>query len=259
VTPAQLVSLGRPILAAYADSFLADPSTLDLSGLPETWKVLGILSGVDRDLVRNVPTVYGFVAARVSDSTIHVFINGTKTAIEWLEDAEFIPWQVPFLPAGCLAHKGFLDVYASLTVNGESLRDFLGNFKLYSPFFHGHSLGAALATLGAVELGAWTPPELGAHTLWASPRVFSAYAAYVVGGKTKPLLRLVNPRDAVPDLPPAILGFTHVGTEQGVAVTAVPKDPADPLNVKRNAHVLANYLNALDPSIPVDEDSLPAT
>jgi hypothetical protein len=73
-------------------------------------------------------------------------------------------------------------------------------------FYTGHSLGAALATLAAAR---HAPTAL--YT-FGSPRVGDADFAASLKGITGNIHRVVNGNDVVSTLPPAILGFQHVGT-----------------------------------------------
>jgi len=89
-------------------------------------------------------------------------------------------------------------------------------------FYTGHSLGAALATLAAHH----RRPQ--AVYTFGSPRVGDAAFLASFGGTA--IYRVVNSRDLVATLPPARLGFSHVGelhymTRDGRTLL----DPADDL------------------------------
>ena len=81
--------------------------------------------------------------------------------------------------------------------------------------FSGHSLGAALATLGFANsiLNTNTPSNYILYT-FASPRVFNTNGANFVGTYKNTIQRIFNTEDIVPTLPSAISGkyiYTHTG------------------------------------------------
>lgn len=73
-------------------------------------------------------------------------------------------------------------------------------------FYTGHSLGAALATLAAARR------EPKAVYTFGSPRVGNQ--AFVSSLAHIPICRVIDDKDAVTIVPPEIMGFRHVGTEQ---------------------------------------------
>ena len=115
-------------------------------------------------------------------------------------------------------HSGFQDAYASVR---KGLISHL--IELRTKYDHmwrhfeveitGQSLGGALSTLLAVELDA-----LGFRvvrvTTFGSPRVgdwvFADYYAEKLGNQT---YRMTHAHDAVPQLPPRVVGYHHVATE----------------------------------------------
>lgn len=98
-------------------------------------------------------------------------------------------------------HEGFLSALDSVWFKIEPMLT-----RLTCPvFFTGHSLGAALATLAATR---YTPTAL--YT-FGSPRVGDAAFVASLSGDAHRIYRLVVEKDVVATLPPAILGFEHVG------------------------------------------------
>ncbi len=105
-----------------------------------------------------------------------------------------------------MVHGGFKEEIDELWE--EVLKVLVHNSKLKTPrdvYFCGHSLGGAMATIGASRY-----PFAKALFTFGSPRV---------GGKTfvntccVPHYRFVNNNDLVAKVPPAILGFKHDGFE----------------------------------------------
>jgi hypothetical protein len=115
-------------------------------------------------------------------------------------------------------HSGFADAYDSVR---KGIISYLIDLRTkYERLWHhveveisGHSLGGALSTLLAVELDA-LGFRVASVTTFGSPRVgdfrFAEYYNHVLGSRT---LRLTHAHDAVPALPPRLLGYQHVATE----------------------------------------------
>lgn len=78
-------------------------------------------------------------------------------------------------------------------------------------FYTGHSLGAALATLAAAR----RRPQ--AVYAFGSPRVGNQ--AFVTSLSDLYIYRVVNDEDIVVMIPPEVMGFRHVGTEQRLTAT----------------------------------------
>lgn len=98
-------------------------------------------------------------------------------------------------------HEGFMAALDSVWGKIE-----LALMKLSCPvFFTGHSLGAALATLAATR---YSPAALYA---FGSPRVGDAAWVASLSDVTYCIYRLVVEEDIVATVPPAALGFEHVG------------------------------------------------
>lgn len=172
-----------------------------------------ILQAQNRDS-RDVRVPIGFVATDGNDT--FVAFRGTEIIREWVDNLKIS--LVPcFLPQYGKVHEGFSDLYS--TFNGAllaALKDHAtGNIHV-----SGHSLGAALATLAAIDIRENAKNPLAAVYTYGSPRVgndaFSARYNAVLGNKT---CRVMNSSDLVPEIPPPVqfLGFlgsyfSHVDT-----------------------------------------------
>lgn len=82
--------------------------------------------------------------------------------------------------------------------------------------FFSHSLGAAQAVLGAMDLyqrvATLTKNNLSIYT-GGCPRIGNDDFAYYVDGTKIPHYRSVHNRDIVPHVPPQALGYYHPGIE----------------------------------------------
>lgn len=144
---------------------------------------------------------------------VFVAYRGTdpRATTDLLKDGDAFP--VPH-PDGGRAHKGFQRGVAE--VSGELLT-YLADLRKTQPgmrlLLTGHSLGAAMATLAALELDRGGYPISGVYN-YGSPRVMNPELAriYKQRGLDAITYRFRKGWDGVVEVPPPI-GYKHVGTE----------------------------------------------
>lgn len=280
--PAAAVLFGQFVEAAYT-MYEADPTHLTpppSSNFPAGYRLSAWIQMQDFVIEETGPTFYGFIAQNQADLTQFVLvIRGTQGAIEWWDDVNALVKQ-PFKGPGYGdVGSGFLRIYQTLEVverplstaaspQPKSMRT-LGGFAAQvaalvqshatlalgarlapsaSIVVAGHSLGAALATLYALDNAVDANIANPLLCTFASPRVGdSAFvAAFSNLGLTS--WRIVNLRDLVPMLPPEPFGFAHVETEQ-------PFDSAGKVQPTVACwHSLATYLSLIDPALLPDPE-----
>ena len=112
-------------------------------------------------------------------------------------------------------------------------------------FYTGHSLGAALATLAALE----RPPR--ALYTFGSPRVGNTAFVSAVNATTV-ALRIVDDRDVVTVVPPELIGYAHAGVRVPLRASwtswlAMPLvQPPKPLA----DHAPVNYIDRMETAAP---------
>ena len=144
-------------------------------------------------------------------------------------------------PQQVLCHKGFLDIYD--VIKGEVF-DAIDKIKPNNVIVSGHSLGAGIATLAAVDLGA-RGHEVYTY-VFASPRVCNENLQRAVTKYVKGFWRMTNEADIIPTFPWAVMPdladpekpffYGHVGLN----VTFTDNREALLQN-----HSLVTYINAL--------------
>ena len=188
---------------------------------------------------------FGFIAKSPDPANDFVVaIRGTDSIWEWIQDARFDRVTCPCAPAAGESDDGFTDVYESLVVAADGsgarvvdvLRGLLNSVGNATLAITGHSLGAALATLLALEVtrsGAFATPEV---ITFASPLVGNPQFAGAYNAAVPNPWRIANLVDIVPKLPPPFWGYEHVN--QLFSVNSLGKARLDPVC----AHHLTTYL-----------------
>lgn len=198
---------GNPVIAGSSytvtDTIYAYDLATDImlqQGRPPGWVTIGIVAVNDAD-----------------PDDLVMAIRGTANAWEWIQDAKFLPIPFSRVPGGGLTEDGFTDMYNSFsTVSGDDSKPFvetiLGRIPTTATVtIAGHSLGAALATLLAYDLGSNTSLKVVCYTL-ASPRTGDLTFSHVFNHVVPNTYRIYNRLDIVPKLPPPLMYF-HVGDE----------------------------------------------
>jgi hypothetical protein len=229
------------IAPGYLPGFLASPLQVARDALDGVGRfdLVEIVYGVDfKGLFGQEQVPYGVVARSASGGQLFCAIRGTDSVKEWLEDGWAVPEPWPFASAGVRTHKGFTDLYETLTVGVTKLSDYL---RPHTPIVTGHSLGAALANLLAADLG----PDCLSCTTFEGPRVGDLAFTQWMDAHVPSFFRYVIIGDVVPHAPPENLGYFHAGTEIDMDPSGVIPLTLDPLKYLADHHVLASVQKLL--------------
>eukprot|EP01065_Artemidia_motanka_P042436 TRINITY_DN569_c0_g1_i5.p1 TRINITY_DN569_c0_g1~~TRINITY_DN569_c0_g1_i5.p1 ORF type:complete len:362 (+),score=119.83 TRINITY_DN569_c0_g1_i5:91-1176(+) len=147
---------------------------------------------------------------------IVVGFRGTTDIKNWIQNIKFFPEQVPWMPDGIQAHRGFVETYQAVR---PPVMNALKNARADCPdcevHLAGHSLGGALAVLCATDLVS-TLNVVPQVSTFGCPRTgdaaFSTWYADNVH-KVKTTYRMVHKKDLVPHVPTNDMGFHHVSRE----------------------------------------------
>ena len=162
---------------------------------------------------------FGFLAVSEAGELVAA-IRGTDTILEWIHDAEFLMVPCPVAGTSGLADDGFTAVYKSLGCGWvkSSVKDSIAAWA-HGDSLHvervtvcGHSLGAALATLLALDVSVNTPFKNPKCFTFASPRVGDHVFARRYNQEAPSTVRVANRHDLVTMLPTVFpLPYEHVG------------------------------------------------
>jgi predicted lipase len=146
-----------------------------------------------------------------SESAIYVVFRGSTSIADWVNNLDAVLTDYPRC-SKCKVHKGFYkaqqSVISYITSSVQALRQ---KYPSYTVIVTGHSLGAAVATLTAIDL---QESGMGAVRLFnfGSPRVgndeFAAWTSTYISDRN----RVTHYKDMVPHVP-MHERFTHISGE----------------------------------------------
>lgn len=144
----------------------------------------------------------GFVASKGSD--LIVAWRGTDNLDEWVQDAKYKQTAADYLGSGIDVELGFNELYTTGGSNPSPQSASLDALRQHADgnlYITGHSLGAALAVLNALDIAInlKRPPIV--YTL-AGPRTGNLEFVFNFNQAVRNCWRVVNSNDLVPKLPP---------------------------------------------------------
>ncbi|MCL6457830.1 MAG: lipase family protein [Gorillibacterium sp.] len=150
--------------------------------------------------ISNVWERFGFIIE--SPQEIIIAFRGTSSTTDWISDIIASQKRFKYIKEGCLTHRGFTDIYASARSGIISALTSLSPDKAL--YITGHSLGAALATLCAIDIAANTTFSSPNLFTFGSPRVGDPAFKKVFTKYVQNSYRIANPFDIVTHAPPSI-------------------------------------------------------
>jgi hypothetical protein len=218
----QAILFGQLISAAYAvpaGDLTNRAGTVISAGLGPTKTLFTVVTSLytndlstDMNRLRaTIPVTIGLVFQSAAGDAV-VAVRGTEGIYEWVHDASFLPVPCPFLSGAGNTEDGFTAMYRAMSIaaisGSPSLTNSLPTLPWKTPVTSlticGHSLGASLATLLALDVSAnaVTPIfKTPAVYTYASPRTGDSAFANVYNHVVPRTFRIANRMDLVPKLP----------------------------------------------------------
>eukprot|EP00730_Choanoeca_flexa_P010048 TRINITY_DN14969_c0_g1_i1.p1 TRINITY_DN14969_c0_g1~~TRINITY_DN14969_c0_g1_i1.p1 ORF type:complete len:294 (+),score=48.75 TRINITY_DN14969_c0_g1_i1:60-941(+) len=158
--------------------------------------------------------LYGFVAFSEANQSIIISYRGSTNIANFLTDIDFA--QINVNDTNARVHAGFLDAWHGVRSSVLSLvahaRDTTCTHCSIMIVL-GHSLGAAVAGLTALELGSANPGwAVHLHT-YGMPRTGDKDFVTLLDKHVRRITRMTHQHDMIPHLPPIELDFRHTPTE----------------------------------------------
>uniref|UniRef100_A0A6C0DQ19 Fungal lipase-type domain-containing protein n=1 Tax=viral metagenome TaxID=1070528 RepID=A0A6C0DQ19_9ZZZZ len=156
-----------------------------------------ILTDIIYDIVNDL---HGYVGILPSTQTIYIVFRGSDSIRNWIADFEFVKMKyLTFPECDCSVHNGFYSSAKNVIDDVAKVIQMLKTKYNYEIIVTGHSYGAAVAQLIAMELSA-IKIEVAVYT-FGQPRIGDMQFANFVNMKIKNVWRIVNNRDIVPHIP----------------------------------------------------------
>ncbi|WP_025690184.1 lipase family protein [Paenibacillus zanthoxyli] len=150
--------------------------------------------------INNVWERFGFIIE--SPQEIIVAFRGTSQASDWLSDIIASQKTFKYVKEDCLTHRGFTDIYSSARSGIIAALTRLSPDKTL--YITGHSLGAALATLCAMDIATNTGYSSPNLYTYGSPRVGDPAFAKAFSKYVRNSYRIANLFDVVTYAPPSV-------------------------------------------------------
>jgi hypothetical protein len=214
---AQLVNIAYSV-APNADYTDDTKAAIQAAGYRFVEALYGNELATDVDPHLGQTVTYGFLA-QSPEGELVAAIRGTETILEWLHDAAFLFVPNPIHAGGGLTEDGFTAIYRSLRAGKDpnspaaisAITGLVGGGDAKALTVTGHSLGAALATLLALDVALNSgTKQLSVYT-FASPRVGELFFQHTYDGVAPDTYRVHSRPDLVPEVP--IFPYVHVGND----------------------------------------------
>lgn len=153
-------------------------------------------------------------------SELTIVFRGSSSVIDAKTDLRFAQMKIPYLTCNCdiKVHSGFINAYLSVR---KKISEYITP-GIKTVFLTGHSLGAAMSVLCAVDLQYRFPSINYDVTVFGCPRVGNRSFQKSYDRRIPKTLCFVNGNDAVTKLPPYIFGFCHVGSSIHIGGIKLP-------------------------------------
>ena len=149
---------------------------------------------------------------RIKHDEMIITFRGSDSRKDWIVDSKFWKSVIPYnnYRSKIRVHSGFISTYKSDNIRGRIQKEIEKN-KIKKVALTGHSYGAALAILCAVDLEYNFPKNDYEVVVFGCPRVGNKYFKNSYNLRVFKTLRIENVNDLVTKVPLACMGYRHVG------------------------------------------------
>ncbi len=150
---------------------------------------------------------------RINKSVATIVFRGSDSKKDWKTDLKFWKTAVPYgnYSSKIRVHAGFISAYKSPHIRIR-IQKYISSFDIQKVYITGHSYGAALAVLCAVDLEYNFPKKDYEVIVFGCPRVGNNAFKKSYNLRVFKTLRVENIGDIVTKVPFAFLGYRHIGS-----------------------------------------------
>lgn len=150
----------------------------------------------------------GSYAIQRSGGVLKLYFQHSNGRTDWKNNLDFPAKPYRDMEHKWYCHRGFLKVWKSIE---PIVIDYIMNPKIHTIEIAGYSHGAAIAAL-CYEYVKYNRPDVYVSGVgFGCPRVLWGFASKTVLDRFKGFVVVRNSKDIVTHVPPAFLGFRHVG------------------------------------------------
>lgn len=150
----------------------------------------------------------GSFAYRRAGSALSLYFQHSNGGTDWKNNFDFPAKPYRDMEHKWYCHRGFLKVWKSIE---PYISDMINDPTIKTIEIAGYSHGAAIATL-CYEYVKYNRPDVSVSGVgFGAPRVLWGFASKTVLDRFKGFVVVRNSKDIVTHVPPAFLGFRHVG------------------------------------------------
>ncbi len=159
---------------------------------------------------------------RRQGDVLTITFRGTDSPKNWVIDFAFWKQSIPYgnTASKIRVHAGFLNAYKSVHVRDQILKAITDDIHYVR--INGHSMGAALSVLCAVDIEYNCPGKDIEVILFGCPRVGNKAFKRSYNKRVHKTMRVENGNDIVTKVPFAIMGFRHVGARLHIGSVRIP-------------------------------------
>lgn len=149
---------------------------------------------------------------RIKSDEMTITFRGSDSRKDWKVNSKFWKSVIPYnnYRSKIRVHSGFIGAYKSKSIRDKIQKEIEKN-KIKKVALTGHSYGAALAVLCAVDLEYNFPKNDYEVIVFGCPRVGNKYFQRSYNLRVFKTLRVENVSDLVTKVPFAFMGYRHVG------------------------------------------------
>ena len=168
-----------------------------------------------------------------------ITFRGTDSLKGWQTNLTFCKKTIPYdnTESKIRVHAGFIDAYKTQGVRDKILASITAGTHYVK--LSGHSQGAALAVLCAIDIQYNYPNRDIEATLFGCPRVGNKEFVNSYNKRVNKTVRIENGNDIVTKVPFAFMGYRHVGAKIHVGL------PRLPFHLSLKDHTPNRYYSAL--------------